>query len=347
MDKKERGQIFPARFQMGRRKLSRPQLFQNEKSMPRKSKQGKNKKGNVTQAEVSTLRFCAVPEQSFEKARVCFIPVPYDATTTYKSGSRDGALAILLASMQLDEPWGESEWHPAVQEQFFYTFEHLVTPHGSSAKEHMESLSEFIHKEVVAHGKIPFILGGEHTLSFASIKALYEGIKDFSILHFDAHPDLRASYAGEPFSHSAVMRRCLELGQKVSITSVGIRSVDRDTKKYIEDRTKKNSKQKSLNIFYAPDVPVKKIDETLKENVYITFDLDAFDHSVMPAVGTPQPGGLQWYPVIELLEHVIKNHNIIGADVVELSPIPGMIAPDFMAAKLVWKMTEMLYNKEH
>lgn len=297
-------------------------------------------------AEITALRFCGVPEQNFEKAKVCFIPVPYDATTTYKPGARDGALAILTASMQLDEPWGEEEWHPAVKDQFFYTFEHFVTPYGASAQEHMESLSEFIRTEVVAHGKVPFILGGEHTISYAGIKSLYEsGVKDFSILHFDAHPDLRAMYEGEPFSHSAVMRRSFELGPKVSLTSVGIRSVDQDTKKYIAERTRKNSAQKSLTIFYAPDVPVVQIEKTLKENVYITIDLDAFDHGIMPSVGTPQPGGLQWYDVLALLEEVIKHRNIIGMDIVELAPIPGIVAPDFMAAKLAWLMTEMMHKK--
>lgn len=318
----------------------------------------KSQKKKLTEkAELSTLRFCGIPEQNFEKAKVCFIPVPYDSTTTYKGGTREGPLAILLASMQLDEPWGESEWHPIVQEQFLYTFEHFVVPHGASTAEHMESLSEFIWNEVVSKNKIPFLLGGEHSLAFPNIKAVHRKIKDFSVLHFDAHPDLRSSYGGDPYSHSSAMRRSFELGQKVSLTSVGIRSVDRDVQKYILEKNlrqasasaeatadRQGKPQKSLHIFYAPEVPVKKIGETLKENVYITFDLDAFDHSIMPAVGTPQPGGLQWYPVIELLTHVIKNHNIIGMDVVELAPIPGMVAPDFMAAKLAWKIVEALYE---
>lgn len=305
-------------------------------------KRGSVKKYEV--AEVTPLRFCAVPEQDFKKAKVVFVPVPYDSTTTYKAGAREGPLAILLASMQLDEPWGESEWHPIVRDQFFYTIEHFVNPVGSSTKEHLESLREFIWKEVVGRGKIPFLLGGEHSLAYASVGAVYRKEKDFSILHFDAHTDLRPSYHGDSYSHSAVLRRCFELGSRVSLTSVGIRSVDRDVRKYIEERTRQNTKTKSLNMFYAPEVPVEKIDSTLKEKVYITFDLDVFDHSVMPSVGTPQPGGLTWYPVIDLLEHVIKNHTIIGIDVVELAPIPGMVAPDFAAAKLVWKMVEMVYN---
>lgn len=302
-------------------------------------------RGELYGAEVYPLRFCGIPEQDFKKAKVVLIPVPYDATTTYKSGSREGPLAILQASMQIDEAWGEGEWHPIVNDKFFYTYEHWLVPYGGSTKEHLESLHDFISREVVAKHKIPFILGGEHSLAYANIQAVHRKTPDFSILHFDAHPDLRPSYHGDPYSHSAVLRRSFELGPRVSLTSVGIRSVDRDVRKYIVAEQKKNTSEKSLHIFYAPEVPVEEIDATLKEKVYITFDLDAFDHSLMPAVGTPQPGGLTWYPVIGLLEHVILRHTILGMDVVELAPIPGMIAPDFAAAKLVWKMLEALYRK--
>ena len=298
----------------------------------------------IQKAEVVALRFAGVPEQNFEKARVALIPAPYDATTTYKSGSREGPLAILTASMQLDEPWGETEWHPAVAEQFFYTFEHALSFHGGSTREHLASFSKFIAEEVVAHQKIPFILGGEHSLAFASVAALHQVHDDFSLLHLDAHPDLRPDYHGDRYSHASVMRRSFELGPKVSLTEVGIRSVDRDVARYIADQQKQNTPEKSLHVFYAPDVPAEQILKTLKPKVYITVDLDVFDHSVMPAVGTPQPGGLGWYQVVGLLEHVIARHDIIGMDVVELAPIPGMVAPDFAAAKLVWKMIEAFHR---
>ena len=301
---------------------------------------------DTVKAEVMPLRFAGAPEQDFEKARIALIPAPYDATTTYKSGSREGPLAILTASMQLDEPWGESEWHPAVEEQFFYTFEHTLSFHGGSTKEHLASLSRFISEEVVARGKIPFIIGGEHSLSFASVAALYEKHQDFSILHLDAHPDLRSDYHGDPYSHASVMRRSYELGPAVSLSEVGIRSVDRDIKKFIAEEQRKNKEEKSLHVFYAPEVPIENIEKTLKKKVYITVDLDVFDHSLMPAVGTPQPGGLHWYQVVGLLEYVIARHDIIGMDVVELAPIPGMVAPDFAAAKLVWKMIEALYGNK-
>lgn len=300
----------------------------------------------VVKAEVVPLRFCGMPEQDFKRSKIALIPAPYDATTTYKSGSREGPMAILTASMQLDEPWGETEWHPAVAEQFFYTFEHALSFYGGSTKEHLASLEKFIAEDVVAEGKMPFLIGGEHSLTYAAVAALHERHGDFSILDFDAHPDLRPDYHGDPYSHSAVMRRCRELGDKVSLTEVGIRSVDRDVRKYIAAEEKKNTATKSLNIFYAPEVPVEKIDATLKKKVYISIDLDVFDHSVMPAVGTPQPGGLGWYQIVGLLEHVIARHEIIGMDVVEFAPLPGIVAPDFAAAKLIWKMIEGVYEKQ-
>src|SRR3989344_6210768 len=204
------------------------------------------------EAAVIPLRFCGVPKQDFNKAKIVFIPVPYDATTSYKAGTRDGPLAILLASFQgLDEPWGEGEWHPAVDAQFFYTIEGLVVPHGSSTKEHLDSVYQFIKKEVVAKNKTPFLLGGEHSITYPAVKAVFDKNKDFSILHFDAHTDLRDFYGGAPYSHACVLRRSFELGPKVSLTSVGIRSVDRDARKYIKSIVEKNTKQKSLNMFYA------------------------------------------------------------------------------------------------
>ena len=314
--------------------------------------------------------FCGITEQNFEKAKIVFIPIQYDATTSYKAGTRAGPLAILLASSQgLDEPWGESEWHPAVDDQFFYTIEGLLMPYGSSTKEHLDSVYQFIKKEVVAKNKIPFLLGGEHSLTFPAVKAVFDKNKDFSILHFDAHTDLRDFYGGDPYSHACVLRRSFELGPKVSLTSVGVRSADRDVRGYIKKTVEKNTKQKSLNMFYVPleiprretaradaagvlsltgralEMPVEEIEKTLKPKVYITFDLDAFDSSLMPAVGTPQPGGLDWYQATGLLDYVIKRHEIIGMDIVELAPISGQVASEFLAAKLAWKMVEGVYEK--
>lgn len=348
-------------------------------------------KVSAVTAKIIPLRFCGIPEQNFKKAKIVFIPVPYDATTSYKAGTRDGPLAILLASFQgLDEPWGEDEWHPAVDDQFFYTIEGLVIPHGSSTKEHLDSVYQFIKKEVVAKNKIPFLLGGEHSLTFSAAKAVFVKEKDFSILHFDAHTDLRDSYGGDPYSHACVLRRSFELGPKISLTSVGVRSADRDVRRYIKNTVQKNTKQKSLHMFYAPlevleqknllanfsameyngdkyknrltgnrsilkgarlltgqapEVPFAEIDATLKKKVYITFDLDAFDSSLMPAVGTPQPGGLNWYQATGLLDYVIGRHEIIGMDIVELAPIPGSVAGEFLAAKLAWKMVEGVYDR--
>ncbi len=291
--------------------------------------------------------FGGVPSQDFEKAKVVLIPVPYDATTTYRPGARDGPDAIFDASRQLDEFWGEDRWHPMAEQGFIYTLEETY-PRGGSTLQHLNSVMQTIIVEVVSRDKIPFMLGGDHSLSYSAVFAVHTRYQDFSILHFDAHPDLRNSYQGNLYSHACVMRRCYELSD-VSLTSVGIRSIDCDTADYIADTVLKNTPRKSLNLFYADQirrhgVPFGEILSMLKPKVYITIDLDAFDPSIMPAVGTPQPAGLGWEHVIDLLSMVFKYRTVIGMDVVELAPIPGIVYPNVTAAKLVWHMLEMFYT---
>lgn len=288
--------------------------------------------------------------QDFKKAGVVLIPVAYEATTSFMAGTKHGPMAILHASRQLDELWGEERWHPVMENYFIYTLDEII-PQGASTKKKLEDVAKHsTWHDILLYDKIPFLLGGEHSLTYACVKALYKKYQDFSILHFDAHPDFRDSLDGDSYSHACPMRRCWELGPKVSITSVGIRSSDRDMFQYIREVQSKNTDKKSLNYFYAESIwrsgmPIAEINRTLKEKVYITFDFDAFDPSVMPSVGTPQPGGLHWYPVADLLRFVIQHHTIIGMDVVEFMPIPGMLYPDVTAAKLVWHMIEALYEK--
>ena len=292
-------------------------------------------------ANLVPFRMFGIPEQDFEKSKVAFLFVPYDATTTWKPGSREGPKAILDASMCIDEIWGEEEWHPIVEDKFLYTFEGQVSKYGGSTREHLTSFRNFIWENIGKYGKIPFLIGGEHSLSYPNICAVYNNCNDFSILHFDAHPDLRDSYDGDYYSHSTPMRRSFELGHKVSLTSVGIRSIDRDVQRYIANQRKYNNQEKSLNIFGPRGFNLREVEYTLKENVYITVDLDVLDS--MSAVGTPQPDGMNSEEVAQLLQYVITRHNIIGMDVVELSPVANLNAPNALAAKLIWKMVESLY----
>lgn len=303
--------------------------------------------------EESVNTFCGFPNPDFEKAGVVLIPVPFDGTSTGRPGSRYGPKAILDASAQfLDEPWGEEFSHPIFDDGFLYTME-FVQLWGGSTQEKLHSLYLKIYQDVILKGKTPFLLGGEHSLSYSNLKALYQVVGNFSILHFDAHPDLRHSYHGDLYSHASAMRRSFDsltpLGSaEVSLTLVGIRSIDLDVEQYLSKQLKHNAEMKSLHMFGARGLSFKdfeRIDQTLKKKVYISFDLDAFDPSIMPAVSTPQPGGLDWYTAKDIVESVIARHEIIGMDVVELTPIGELVHPNVTAAKLVWHMLEAFYLK--
>ena len=185
--------------------------------------------------------------------------------------------------------------------------------------------------------KFVIVLGGEHSVSLGTIRAHAEYFNDISILHLDAHSDMRSSYEGDKYSHACVMARTKEITEK--IISVGIRSMDSSELGNID----KN------RIFYASDIRkskdwIKKIIGKLSKNVYVTIDLDVFDPSIMPSTGTPEPGGLGWYDVIDLLETVSRKKNILGFDVVELCPSKNP-APDFVAAKLIYKLLSLRFSK--
>lgn len=281
-------------------------------------------------AQNRNFNFGGIENQNFKKAKVIILPVPYEATTSYIKGTQQGPQAIVKASYQLDEIWGEKILPKINKEKLIYTKKELNLS-GPPPKA-LDQLIKYL-EGILNRRKIPFLLGGEHTITLAGVKVSKKKFKNLSVLQLDAHPDLRDQYQGEKFSHACVMRRVEELG--VPITAVGIRSVDGDVADYI-------NRKKIKNIFYAPRIPVQKILKTLSKNVYLTVDLDVFDSSIMPSVGTPQPGGLGWYEVLDLIEKVAKTKNIVGVDVVELCPISSLTAPDFLAAKLVYKIIEFL-----
>jgi agmatinase len=274
----------------------------------------------------NTISFGGLPEQDFEKAKIVVIPVPYEATTSYKEGTKRGPKAILEASGQLEEIWGEFVHSKIEKEKLIFTTKEIKLK-GKSEKTFL-ALSNFL-KGIFDKKKIPFILGGEHSITFGAVKEAKKHFKNLSVLQFDAHTDLRDTYLKEKFSHACTMRRIRELG--VPTVSCGIRSIDCDVADFIK-------KKKIKNIFFPPELPSNKILKSLSKNVYLTFDFDFFDPSIMPSVGTPQPGGHLWQETIDLLQKICKKKNIVGADFVELCPTPGFIAPDFLAAKLIYKI---------
>jgi len=287
------------------------------------------------------FNFGALRNQDFEKAKVVIIPVPYEATTSWKAGTREGPYDIISASRQLDELFFKKGGF--INFPVFTMKEvELLGDTGEEAKRGMEQVvSEILDYNSpttlplsrAPKKKIPFLLGGEHSITLGAVRALYQKYSNLSVLQLDAHLDLLDEYCGSKYTHACVMRRIKDL--KIPTVQVGIRSIDPESKDYIK-------KEKIKNIFQAPEIPVEKILKGLTKTVYLTIDLDVFDPSIMPSVGTPVPGGLGWYEVLDLIEKVAKKKNVVGADVVELCPIPGLVAPNFLAAKLVYKIMSFI-----
>lgn len=279
----------------------------------------------------------ASEDSTYEDAKAVVISVPYDSTTSYRAGTREGPAAIIAASRQVELFDLDLEVEPIVAG--VHTLPELEA--DMRGPEHTLANMEKAVKAVVDAGKFPVILGGEHSISSVPVKVLKEKYADLSVLQLDAHSDLRDSYENTPYNHASVMRRVYDMAP---ITQVGIRNTSKDEFDFIK-RTGHDG------IFWASQIQgtdykwMDKVLARLGHNVYITIDLDAFDSSIMPAVGTPEPGGMLWYETIELLARVIEEKNVVGFDVVELCPIHGNIAPDFLAAKLVFKMLGRIFKK--
>ncbi len=267
------------------------------------------------------FNFGAIKNQDFEKAKVVIVPIPYDVTTSWRGGTREGPQAIISASRQLDELFFKGNNSSPI-----FTWDEVELSAGPG-QEAIQGIEEIVGN-VLKKNKFPFLLGGEHSITLGGVKAVKRKYPNLSVLQLDAHPDLLDEYCGSKYTHACVMRRIKDL--KIPTVQAGIRSIDPEAREYIK-------KEKIKNIFEAPGIPIEKILKGLTKNVYLTIDLDVFDTGIMPSVGTPVPGGLGWYEVLNLVERVAKNKNIVGADVVELLPIPGLVAPNFLAAKLVYK----------
>ncbi|MDP1845353.1 MAG: agmatinase [Candidatus Moranbacteria bacterium] len=287
--------------------------------------------------ETWPFNFGAIHKQDFKKSKIVVAPVPYDATSSFKGGMREGPYAIIGNSRYVDELLeNESgEKLTGLKATDIFTLDEVVLSRNS-AKEAIEGIEQAISEEIVKRGKIPLMLGGEHSITLGAVRALRKKYKDLSVLQFDAHTDLMDEYEGSQYSHASVMRRILNL--KIPAVQIGIRNMNTEIEKYLA----KNPKQEK-NIYFAPGLPgADEVAGKLTKNVYLTFDLDAFDPSIMPSVGTPEPGGLLWNETVEFIENISKKVNIVGADVVELMPIPGLHAPDFMAAKLVYEIIKAI-----
>jgi agmatinase len=264
----------------------------------------------------------------WEEARFVVLPVPYDLTSTYQSGSRRGPFAIIEASTHMelyDEELNQETYLAGI-----HTLPPLEPQAGSPA-----AMMEQVEKEVraiLAADKIPVILGGEHSITYGAVKAVKERFPAVGVLQFDAHADLRDGYQGSPFSHAAVARRIMEFGP---LLQMGVRSLSREEAEFLRE-----GKVLSLAPGNLPrnQAELDKVLDYLPREIYVTIDLDVLDPAQMPATGTPEPGGLFWTELLVILKRVTQQKRVVAFDVVELAPIPGIVAPDFLAAKLVYRI---------
>lgn len=268
---------------------------------------------------------------SLKKSKVVVMQVPYDKTATYIKGAVNGPQAIIDASVKME--LFDEELNQETYKIGIHTMDPL--PVQELAPEAMIDKVYASTTELLKANKFPVILGGEHSLSIGSVKAFKEVYPDLSVLHLDAHYDMRDEYFGSKFNHGCVARRISEI---CPIVQTGTRSLSKEEKDFLA--TQANGRIKTVNVYDILEMPLWKdvISDGLSEHVYISIDLDVFDPSLMPAVGTPEPGGIGWYETLDLLREVSKDKKIVGFDVVELCPIKGQVSSDFLAAKLVYRL---------
>jgi len=291
--------------------------------------------------ETWPFNFGAIHKQDFKKSKVVVAPVPYDGTSSYKTGMREGPYAIIENSRYIDELLEDKSGEKVTgfKSTDIFTLDEIVLSRNS-VKEAIDGIEQAISDEIVSHGKIPLMIGGEHSITLGAVKVLQKKYKDVSVLQFDAHTDLIDEYEGSKYSHACVIRRTLE--QKILVVQIGIRNMNTEIAEYL----KENPAQKK-NIYFAPGLPdAGEVAKKLSKHVYLTFDLDALDPSIMPSAGTPEPGGLFWNETINFIDEISKKINIVGADVVELMPLPGLHAPDFLAAKLTYKIINAILGQK-
>jgi agmatinase len=273
---------------------------------------------------------------SFETAKAVVLPVPFDRTTTYVPGTRNGPREIIQASTHM-EVWDEEMRADVHSPGTIFTLPEMELPFGEMAPV-MEELTR-VAGEILDAGKFLVTLGGEHSITPPIVAAAARRHAGLSVLQIDAHADLRDVYMGTRFNHACAMRRTLE---HAPVTQVGIRSLSSDEAHAVGDL--------KTRIFYDFEMRrdpawIDRVIDTLSDRVYVTIDADGLDPAIMPAVGTPEPGGLSWQEAITLLRAVFTRRQVVASDLVELCPIPGLVGPNFLCAKLVYKMLTYQFAK--
>ncbi len=283
----------------------------------------------------TTKTYAGIPEEyaNFETSKIMLIPVPYDGTSTWGKGADKGTEAFLHASenMELYDIETDSE----VYKQGIYLTDPITV---NESPEAMVAAVHEITKTNIKRNKFVTLFGGEHSISIGAMRAFNECFDNLTVLHIDAHADLRKEYEGSKYNHACAL---YEANQNTNLVQVGIRSMD------AIERTEMNEE----NVFFAHDMVnddywADKAIEAMGDTVYITFDLDGLDSSIMPSTGTPEPGGLFWYETLDFLRRVFEEKNVVGFDIVELCPNPNDKSADFLAAKLYYKMLSYKFSEQ-
>ena len=268
------------------------------------------------------------PSLTLDAAKVVVVPVPYDSTTSFKSGARHGPRAAITASKQLEE-W-DIELERDISDVGIYTTQE-IEPHTGGPEAMIERVRQ-VASHFTSQDKLVALLGGEHTITLGGVSAALEKHPDLTVLYLDAHADLRDEYMGSRWSHACVARR---LSERAQVVEVGVRSMSEEEARFIDEN--------GIPVFTWPshdgiDELAVNIIDRLSSNVYVSIDLDVLDPAIMSAVGTPEPGGMSWAEAARLLRLIGEQRHIVGFDVVELSPNEGPDACAFTAAKLLYKL---------
>ena len=269
--------------------------------------------------------------------KVVVVPFGLEKTVSYGGGTKNGPKEIIKASHQVELFDEELNKEPYKEIGIKTLKPFLIKKEIKSALNQLTKINE----KILLKDKFPMVLGGEHSLTVGSIKPFVKKYDEIILLHFDAHADLRESYNGEKYSHASAIKRCLDF-KNVKVVSFGIRNLSQSEMNFY-----KNNKNR-IEIFWGKDKKkwdLSRLKGIFKEkNVYITFDVDSFDASIMPATGTPEPGGLLWEEVLSIIKKVCQISNVVGVDINELAPIKNFDSYNFLVAKLAYKVLSYIFE---
>ena len=275
--------------------------------------------------------FLGIDNKFSIKEKVVVVPFGLEKTVSYGGGTKNGPKEIIKASHQVELYDEELNCEP-YKKIGIKTLKPFKI--DKNIKKALNKISK-VNDEIISKNMFPLTFGGEHSITPGCIAPFVKKYKKLCLLHFDAHADLRDSYGGEKYSHASAIRRCLD-HENVSVVSLGIRNISKDEIPYY----KKNSNR--IKIFWAKDKKKWNLNSFKKliknKIVYLTFDVDGLDSSIMPATGTPEPGGLMWDETLEIIRIAMKNAKVVGADINELAPIKGFNSYNFLVAKLAYKI---------